>query len=509
VSAGATSPAELLRGALGGELRETHISCVVLAGDRAYKIKKPLLLPFLDYSTLERRRELCHEEVRLNRRLAPDVYRGVRAIVVEDGVARIEDERSPGAVEYAVEMRRYDERSTLANRLATGDAGDRELRGVGTRLAAFHGAARLPPRPGETVAALDAMLAENFASLRELLPGDAGIEAAAGLATAVLQGRRDELRRRAATGLVRDGHGDLRAEHVVLEHGIEIVDCVEFDPALREQDVGLDLAFLAMDVMRRDERLARVLLDAYRAAGGDPGDGRLVDFFAAQRALIRAKVGLMRAAQLDAAGAARRRADVDDLLALADRLGWRTRLGSPAIVCGAAASGKSTLAGLLQRHSGAAVVSTDVTRKQLLGIPPAERAPLSAYTPGVSGRTYAELGRRVRALVAAGEPVLVDGTFRFASDRAAFTAALGALAEPAIWIECRAPEHVRIARARARAQARGQASDAGPAEAAAQAEEWEPLDSAARIVVATDRAPAAVLAAVRSALERRLHRGLA
>ena len=252
---GARRRAALLREALDGELRETHISWVVLAGDRAFKIKKPLLLPFLDYSTLERRRALCHEEVRLNRRLAPDVYRGVRAIVIEAGVARIEDERAADAVEYAVEMRRYDEGSTLANRLATGDAGERELRDVGTRLAAFHAGARVPPRPQETVAALDAMLAENFASLRELLPGDGRVEAAAALATAVLQGRRDELRRRAAAGLVRDGHGDLRAEHVVLEHGIEIVDCVEFDAALREQDVALDLAFLVMDVMRRDERL--------------------------------------------------------------------------------------------------------------------------------------------------------------------------------------------------------------------------------------------------------------
>ena len=192
---------------------------------------------------------------------------------------------------------------------------------------------------------------------------------------AVLAGRRAELRRRAAAGLVRDGHGDLRAEHVVLERGIEIVDCVEFDPALREIDVGLDLAFLVMDLMRRDERLAAALVSAYREAGGDPGDDALVAFFAAQRALIRAKVALVRAGQVDGADAARRRADAAALLELAGRLGWRVRLGAAAIVCGAAASGKSTLAAALAERAGATVLSSDIVRKELVGVPATARAP--------------------------------------------------------------------------------------------------------------------------------------
>ena len=153
---------------------------------------------------------------------------------------------------------------------------------------------------------------------------------------------------------MRDGHGDLRAEHVVLERGIEIVDCVEFDPALREIDVGLDLAFLVMDLLRRDERLAAALVSAYRAAGGDPGDDALVSFFAAQRALIRAKVALVRAGQVERADAARRRADAESLLALADRLGWRVRIGPAVVVSGPAASGKSTLAATIGERAGGA-----------------------------------------------------------------------------------------------------------------------------------------------------------
>ena len=290
------------------ELRETHISWVLLAGELAFKLKKPLRLPFLDYGTLERRHALCREEVRLNSRLAPDVYRGVRAVVpAADGV-RIADEDDPAAIEYAVEMRRYADESTLDRRLAAGAAGEPEVRDVARRLARFHADADIPPNPERAVPALEAMLDENFATLGELAVDPAVLDDAQRLAAAFLSGRRVELEQRARSGSVRDGHGDLRAEHVVLERGIEVVDCVEFDPALREIDVALDLAFLAMDLRRFDERLARALVTAYREAGGDPGDDALLDFFAAQRALIRAKVSLMRAGQVSGADAERRAA---------------------------------------------------------------------------------------------------------------------------------------------------------------------------------------------------------
>jgi hypothetical protein len=353
------------------ELRETHISWVVLAGELAYKIKKPLRLPFLDYGSLQRRHELCREELRLNRRLAPTVYRAVRAIVPAPGGVRIADEDSGGALEYAVEMRRYDEDATLARRQAAGTAGEPEIEAVGRHLAAFHHGGEIPADPERAVPAFEAMLEENFSTLRDL--GATDVDDAARLAAAVVTRRAHEMRGRARSGLVRDGHGDLRAEHVLLEHGIEVVDCVEFDPALREIDVGFDVAFLAMDLWRRDERLARVLMAAYRAAGGDPGDDQLVAFFAAQRALIRAKVALMRAGQVEGADRDRRRTDAEALLELAGRLGWTIRLGPLAIVCGVAASGKSTVAGKLAAHSRATVLSSDLVRKELLGVGSTER----------------------------------------------------------------------------------------------------------------------------------------
>ncbi|HET8754898.1 MAG TPA: AAA family ATPase, partial [Solirubrobacteraceae bacterium] len=398
-------------------VRETHISRVLLTRDRAFKFKKPVRLPFVDYGTLERRHAFCREEVRLNRRLAPGIYRGVHAVMPSADGVELAPENADGAVDYAVEMRRYDERCTLAHRLAEGAAGEAEVRAVGRRLAAFHAAADRPPEPERSVPALLAMVDENFATLRSL---GADVDDAERLAQAVLAGRRAELVQRARTGLVRDGHGDLRAEHVVLERGIEIVDCVEFDPALRQIDVGLDLAFLVMDLLRHDARLAAALVGAYRAAGGDPGDDALVGFFAAQRALIRAKVALVRATQVEAADAPRRRADAAALLALAGRLGWGLRLGSAAVVCGPAASGKSTLAAALGERADATVLSSDAVRKELIGIAPTARAPGVAYEPAMNRRTYTALGARARDRVRAGERVVIDATFRHGADRSAF-----------------------------------------------------------------------------------------
>jgi hypothetical protein len=336
------------------------------------------------------------------------------------------------------------------------------------------------------------MARENFATLRDL---GVDVEDAEALAAAFLAGHRNQLLARARRGLVRDGHGDLRGEHVLLERGIEIVDCVEFDPALRRIDTGLDLAFLVMDVLGRGRDLAAALVDGYRAAGGDPGDDALLTFFAAQRALIRAKVALIRASQVDGADAVRRRAEAAALLALAGRLGWEVRLGRLAAVCGPAASGKSTLAQALAARSGARVLSSDVVRKRALGLPPTARAPASAYDEATNRRTYAALGDEAARRLAAGEAVIVDATFRFARDREAF----GGL-DP-LWIECRAPADVVAERASARA--RGvRTSDADAEVAVRSVAEFEPIGGA--VAVDTTKDVNATVAALRSALDARL-----
>ncbi len=428
------------------EVRETHISRVMLIGDRAYKIKKPVTFPFLDYGSLDRRREFCEEEVRLNRRFAPDIYLGVVSLVPADGDLVFSSPDDPYAVEYAVEMLRYDERETLAARLAELQAPD--LVAVGRAVAGFHAAAE----PAEGGRSLASVVEESLATLAA---AGVRVEGLAGFLHAALARFGPELERRARAGLVRDGHGDLRAEHILLGEPVRAVDGLEFDRSLRVADVAYDFAFLVMDVSRRDDELARALVRGYRAAGGDAGDDRLLDLMCAIRALVRAKVDLLRAGQLTGAAADERAARGHQLLALAERYAWRVRLPRVVCVAGHAASGKSTLADALAVASGRTVLSSDRTRKLRAGVGQYEYAGAQAYGDVESREVYAELGRRAAR---GKDGVIVDATFRRRSDADAFVE----LVPDAGWIVCEAPPDVMIDRARMRALRDDAVSDAGP-----------------------------------------------
>lgn len=478
------------------DLIETHISWVFLAGPLVYKVKKPVVFPFLDYGTLERRRELCLDEVRLNRRLAPSIYRGVRALVQgEEGWRLADDAGDPEAAEYAVEMRRFDETATLAAGLARGDMPSERLRALGERLAEFHAQADPVAGAGAWPAHLARSLDENFETLLSFagpVVAPRELAAAERFISAFLVARREELAARAAAGRVRDCHGDLRAEHVVFgDEGAEVFDCVEFSPDLREIDVGADLAFLVMDLAaaRRDD-LAAELVGAYRAAGGDPGDDALLAFFAAYRAWVRAKVACLRAEELPA-GDRRRDAAVTEareLAALARRLAWRARPPLVLVVCGAAATGKSHLARHLEGVTGIAALNSDVVRKGLLGLAPTARAPESAYAEEMNARTYAELGRRAGEEAAAGRSAIVDATFRYRADREAFAERLPGT--EVVFVECLAPAAVTVRRAGERERDPARVSDAGEELAERQRREFEPLDevpAARHLPIRTDR----------------------
>ena len=479
-------------------MRETHISWVFLTRDRAYKVKKPRVLPFLDYGTAEQRRVMCRAEVSLNRRLAPDVYLRVRSLVPAGGGGlRLGEEDDADAVDYAVEMRRYSEADTLAARLAAGAAGSAELAAVGERLAAFHQAAEPDVRP-DGAEAVKRALDDNFATLRTLVPASeerAAVGRAEWSAGAFLTAAWDELNARSAAGRVRECHGDLRLEHVVLGREVEIVDCVEFDPGLRRIDVTADLAFLVMELREAGRAdLADVLVRSYRAAGGDAGSDALIAFFAAYRAQVRAKVGLLRGDRQEA----------DRLLALADRLAWRARGPLVIAVGGAAATGKTTLAAGLAAASGLPHVSSDMTRKRMLGVEPTARAPLAAYSREAGLRTYRELGR----LAASAGSVVVDATFRRRSERDAFRDGLGA-GPPAVFVECRAPRDVVRRRAAERLADPDRVSDATPDIALRQHDAFEPFDevpATGHVTVRSDLPVDALVEEVGDALDRRLPR---
>jgi len=494
-------------------VHETHISWVFLAGERAYKLKKPIRLGFLDYSTPVRRRRMCQQEVRLNRRLAPALYLGVRAIAKGEEGLVLAPEEDPRAVDYLVEMRRYDEDSTLAASLARGELRCAEMAVVGRVLARFHERAQRV-RARVNAAELRRVVSENCRELMDLAEHRAEPERVLALERfllAFLAAHADTLDRRAGRGLVREGHGDLRAEHVLLDGEVQIVDCVEFDKRLRDVDVADDLSFLVMDLAHRGGgRYAQALVDGYRAAGGDPGEENLLAFYASHRALVRAKVELLEAGQVPpgSSGRGRHEAEARELIALAQRFAWRARTPLVIVVCGVPAAGKSQLAGALAAASGLAHLNSDIVRKQLAGLGPGGRGSSALYTEEWNRRTYRELGGQAASELARHGGAVVDATFRHRADRDAFTSAF-AHAAPAVFVECVAPASVLARRAAGRARQPGNASDASPAVVERERLAWEPLgeiDAGDHLLVRSDRSLDAIIADVCALLDLRMAR---
>jgi uncharacterized protein len=496
-------------------VKETHISWVFLAGEFAYKLKKPLVLDFLDYGSPARRRQMCEEEVRLNRRLAPDLYLGVRGVALDDGKAELTAPEDARAVDFVVEMRRYDERETLASRLARGELSREHVRRVGKVLAGFHARAEAILDVPAPVLAVERRFEQNLHELLALVEqrGEIGrVQALERFAHAFVTAHARMLQRRVSDGWIREGHGDLRAEHVVLDGEVQIVDCVEFDPGLRRLDVADDLAFLFLDLAARGaESLAQELVHAYREAGGDAGDDRLLSFYAAYRALVRAKVGLIRGAQLPrgSAALARESAEARDLIAAAERFSWRARLPLVIAVCGVPASGKTHLARALAAQARLPHLSSDLTRKRLAGVRATARAPGERYSADWNARTYTELGHSTAEALATSGGAIVDATFRHGVERRAFAAGLERDV-PILFVECLAPRSVLAARAARRDGDARRISDADLAVVLREAGSWEALDEIsgeAHVALRTDRPIEAVAGDVLALLDRRLAGG--
>ena len=333
-----------MRASLPVAVHETHASWVFVAGDRAYKVKKPVALGFLDYSTLALRHGACREEVRVNQELAPGIYLGVRAIVRTPHGLCFAAEDTPGAVEYAVEMHSFREGDTFAGLIAAGSLTRAHVDAVARLLADFHRSAAVVADWGP-----DRVLAVWRSNVGELQgmghPAGWRLDIVAAFGETFVKRHALELRRRALLGLARDGHGDLRCEHVLAGPTVRVVDRIEFDPQLRRTDVACDLAFLAMDLEAHGQRwAARELVSAYRHAGISPGGEALRSFYAAHWALVRAKVALIAAAEHDGESGAEQLRAAQQLWSLSERLCWRARAPLAIVICGPAASGKSTLA---------------------------------------------------------------------------------------------------------------------------------------------------------------------
>jgi uncharacterized protein len=472
----------------GVELRETNTSWVFLAGDLAYKVKKAVSFPFLDYGTADRRHEMCQEEIRLNRRLAPHIYLRVVGIARAGDRYLLTAEEESDAVEYAIEMKRVEEERNLEALIRDGPLDSGDVDPVARRLASFHADAAVAPRRFQRTAVLVETLEENLRTLREAGDGILAVgrlDAARRFTHAFMAANRRRLEARARNGMVRECHGDLRAEHVIVPaHGdVYVYDCVEFSPDLRNIDVGSDLSFLIMDLGRLGaDDVASRLLAEYRRSGGDPGDDSLIAFLASFRAWVRAKVACLAArdAARDDSERERSEGEARELLRLGHRFAWSARAPLVLVICGVAASGKSTLATELGAASGWSQVSSDLTRKRLAGVPPTARADPRYYSSEFTERTYREMGKSARRSLEQGTGVIVDATFHRRDERDAFRAGLGHPFPRLLFVECRAPAEVLAARVDTRTSKPDRVSDADQAIIEQQLDELEPLQEVPR-----------------------------
>jgi aminoglycoside phosphotransferase family enzyme/predicted kinase len=457
-------------------VHETHASWVFVAGDRAYKIKKPVTLGFLDYSTLSRRHAACLEEVRINQELAPGIYLGVRAILKASDGFRFAVEDTPGAIEYAVAMQSFREGDTFAGLIAGGALTRAHVAAVARLLADFHRSATVVEDWGP-----DSVLAvwrRNVAELQEMdHPAGWRLDVLAAFGEAFVTRHAPELRRRALLGLARDGHGDLRCEHVLAGPTVRVVDRIEFDPQLRRTDVACDLAFLAMDLEAHGQRwAARELLGAYRHAGISPGGEALRSFYAAHWALVRAKVALIAAAEHDGETDAEQLRAAQQLWSLSERLCWRARAPLAIVICGPAASGKSTLAGELSRRSEMEVVSSDAVRKRLARLDEHEPARTEHYSARFTRATYEQLGRDALLALRRTDTVIVDATCRARGDRVLLLDRLRRVGMTRLIVRCEVPLRLALERAAERLHDPQRISDATPQIAEEQFRAFEEFD---------------------------------
>lgn len=457
------------------EMIQTHISVVFLAGAEVYKLKKPVRFSFLDYSTLPLRQYFCHEEVRLNHRLAPTVYLGVVPVLRIGNEYRIREAvnmKEATVVEYLVRMRRLPPERTLDSLIAAGHITKEDIHALAKRLTHFHHTAST--KDAAVYGAPEVVwqaLADNFhetASFVGQTINEQQYSFIQDFSRQFFTAHQELLKQRIAQDRVREGHGDLRCEHVYfLDQGITIIDCIEFSPRLRTCDVASELAFLAMDLeLHGAPTFASELIHTYATQANDTDLFRLLPFYQCYRAYVRGKVESLKSREPEIPPEEQERARLHARHAF--RLAARYARGAPApalvIVCGRIGTGKSTVAQLLSAHTGFTVLNSDVLRKRLVGLLPTARAGTAygtgIYSEAVTRQTYAALQTQAEEELRAGRGVIIDATCKQREDRRTLLELGHRAGVPVLFLECRARPSEIERRLRERARRGDSASDA-------------------------------------------------
>ncbi|MBV8056813.1 MAG: AAA family ATPase, partial [Deltaproteobacteria bacterium] len=470
------------------ELRQTHVSYVILAGEYAYKIKKPVQLPFIDCSTPAKRRELCEREVLLNRRLAPDVYLGVVPLVVRNGVFSSGEIPEGGGtvVEFAVKMRRLPDEQRLDNMAASGKISIPDVHALAKRIVELHAAAsRSEAWRYGTAAAIWQLAVGNIAETERLLADTVSLDKLKVIEQCIrhyISSHWRFLNLRARSGRVLDGHGDLRADSVYFTNdGIRIVDCLEFSDALRWGDAASEIAFLAMDLDRLEHpELSAEFVRSYTEATKDADLAILLPFYKCHRAVVRAKVELTASREVDRPISERIACREKARRYLDQACTYASNSPTPGIivVCGAPGTGKSTVARALGDLLGFEIVSSDSERKLLAGIAPTTRLEArygeGIYSEDFTQQVYRALLKQAEQALKAGKGIILDATFRHRREREELAAAPFGV-EP-LYIECRADRDEVIRRLLERVSRPNEISGATVEVYLAQVKDFEPLD---------------------------------
>jgi uncharacterized protein len=414
----------------GGAVKRinTHAASVFLAGPVAYKVKRAVRFPFLDFSTLAKRKAALEAEIAANRPFAPDLYLEVLPIVRHDGALAIGGEGTP--IEWALKMRRFDETQTLDFLADAGRIDKALMEELARAVAAAHERAPIA-NAGAWIAALAEYIEQNDAALRERadLFEPQHVDKLTTLSRAAFTRVRPLLVERGEQGLIRRGHGDLHLGNIALidEHPVPF-DALEFDPVVASGDLLYDLAFLLMDLIERKRgHDANVVLNVYLEETRRVTDLdalAALPLFMSVRAAIRAKVT---AAKLDGARPQERdaiAAQAKAYFALACDL---IAPSPPRLIAvgGLSGTGKSVLARTLAPNlapaPGAVLIRSDVERKAMFGVAQTEKLPGEAYTPEVGQRVYDRLSKKARRVVAAGHSAIIDAVFAREAERASVT----------------------------------------------------------------------------------------
>ena len=450
------------------QLLQTHISFVLLTGSYAYKVKKPMNFGFLDFSTLEKRKYFCEEELRLNRRLAPDLYLSVLPIVETDGKYHFDRTGTGTAVEYAIAMPEFAQEDLLIEMFEADRVTVDHVKQIGEQLATFHQQAETNEHINSfgTMESVRAVANDNYASTEKYI-GLAQTEEQLAQTRAYTEQFFMEnaavFSDRLAKGKVRECHGDVHLKNIcVYQDQIQIFDCIEFNEPFRNSDVLYDAAFLLMDLQFRGRRdLANIFLNTYLEKTGDYEGLVLLPLHCSMRAYIRAKVTsfLLDDPNIPADVKAQAQAEA----AAYYKLAWEYTLpkqGQLMLMSGVSGSGKSTTARAIAAEQDAIYLRSDAIRKQIAGIDLLERGSDDIYTPEMTAKTYARLTELGVLLASKGFTVILDAKYDRISLRGQAIAAAQAQNIPCEIIYCDAPVEVLQQRLRDRAEANNDIADA-------------------------------------------------